>query len=127
MFIHFRGATARHRHFMAVAISLAQSTLFSKSSIFLHRNALNSFPFAVPFSSSSALKIRTHKWTQPVGEVKMAKDGNIRHSRVLFESSVASSSQICVLQTFAPHPPRIISYFSLFILAKLELIHVMKL
>ncbi|KAL6314415.1 hypothetical protein AAG906_025640 [Vitis piasezkii] len=64
MLTYFRGATARHHHFMAVAISLAQVTLFSKPSILLHRNAIIGFSFSIPFSSSSAHKIQTHKWRQ---------------------------------------------------------------
>ncbi|XP_034679782.1 phenylalanine--tRNA ligase, chloroplastic/mitochondrial-like isoform X2 [Vitis riparia] len=84
MLIHFRGATARHHHFMAVAISLVQSTLFSKPSIFLRRNALNGFSFSIPFSSSSAQKIQSHKWRQPVvsvlelGGVEIGKDDVVR-------------------------------------------------
>uniref|UniRef100_F6H4R3 Uncharacterized protein n=1 Tax=Vitis vinifera TaxID=29760 RepID=F6H4R3_VITVI len=65
---------------MAVPISLAQATLFSKPSILLHRNAINGFSFFIPFSSSSAQKIQTHKWRQPVvsvlelGGVKIGRD-----------------------------------------------------
>ncbi|KAL6314307.1 hypothetical protein AAG906_019003 [Vitis piasezkii] len=67
MLTYFRGATARHHHFMAVPISLAQATLFSKPSILLHRN-----------------KIQTHKWRQPVvsvlelGGVKIGRDDVVR-------------------------------------------------
>eukprot|EP00261_Vitis_vinifera_P031771 XP_019073014.1 PREDICTED: phenylalanine--tRNA ligase, chloroplastic/mitochondrial isoform X2 [Vitis vinifera] len=84
MLTYFRGATARHHHFMAVPISLAQATLFSKPSILLHRNAINGFSFFIPFSSSSAQKIQTHKWRQPVvsvldlGGVKIGRDDVVR-------------------------------------------------
>ncbi|KAJ9672972.1 hypothetical protein PVL29_026300 [Vitis rotundifolia] len=80
MLTYFRGATARHHHFMAVAILLAQATLFSKPSILLHRNAINGFSFSIPFSSSSAHRIQTHKSRQPVvsvlelGGVKIGRD-----------------------------------------------------
>ncbi|WKA13305.1 hypothetical protein VitviT2T_030620 [Vitis vinifera] len=84
MLTYFRGATARHHHFMAVPISLAQVTLFSKPSILLHRNAIIGFSFSIPFSSSSAHKIQTHKWRQPVvsllelGGVKIGRDDVVR-------------------------------------------------
>ncbi|KAJ9672963.1 hypothetical protein PVL29_026292 [Vitis rotundifolia] len=90
MLTYFRGATARHHHFMAVAISLAQATLFSKPSILLHRKAINGFSFSIPFSSSSAQKIQTHKWRQPVvsvlelGGVKVGRDGVMEGVRVFF-------------------------------------------
>ncbi|XP_034679079.1 phenylalanine--tRNA ligase, chloroplastic/mitochondrial-like isoform X3 [Vitis riparia] len=79
MVTYFRGATARHHHFMAVPISLAQATLFSKPSILLHRNAIIGFSFSIPFSSSAA-----HKWRQPVvsvlelGGVKISRDDVVR-------------------------------------------------
>ncbi|XP_034679142.1 phenylalanine--tRNA ligase, chloroplastic/mitochondrial-like isoform X2 [Vitis riparia] len=69
---------------MAVAISLAQVTLFSKPSILLHRNAIIGFSFPIPFSSSSAHKIQTHKWRQPVdsllelGGVKIGRDDVVK-------------------------------------------------
>ncbi|KAL6311097.1 hypothetical protein AAG906_029190 [Vitis piasezkii] len=84
MLTYFRGATARHHHFMAVPISLAQAPLFSKPSILLHRNAINGFSFFIPLSSSSAQKIQTHKWRQPVvsvlelGGVKIGRDPHRR-------------------------------------------------
>ena len=113
--INFRGATARHHHFMAVAISLVQSTLFSKPSIFLRRNALNGFSFSIPFSSSSAQKIQSHKWRQPVvsvlelGGVKIGKDGNIPNSRIVFER-ICSFDFVCLICVFADFCTQLVSF-----------------
>ncbi|WKA13334.1 hypothetical protein VitviT2T_030642 [Vitis vinifera] len=49
-----------------------------------HLNAINGFSFFIPFSSSSAQKIQTHKWRQPVvsvlelGGVKIGRDDVVR-------------------------------------------------
>lgn len=71
-----------------MAFSFAQSTFFSKPSLFLHKNGFGSFAFSLSFSprfSTSADKIPHHKLRQqPVtaavlelGGVKIAKDGNL--------------------------------------------------
>lgn len=75
---------------MAMAFSLAQTILFSKTSLSIRTNGLRSFSFCLPFSSSSAAsvspdKLQSKKWRQPVasvlelGGVKIAKDGNLDH------------------------------------------------
>ncbi|CAK9136757.1 unnamed protein product [Ilex paraguariensis] len=73
-----------------MAISFAQSTLFSKTSLVLHRNSFRGFRFSIPFSyfstSSSALSTdKTHRQTwKPLvsvldlGGVKIAKDDVVR-------------------------------------------------
>ncbi|XP_058208791.1 phenylalanine--tRNA ligase, chloroplastic/mitochondrial-like [Rhododendron vialii] len=75
-----------------MAFSFAQSTFFSKPSLFLHKNGFRSFAFSLSFSlsfSTSAVvssdKIPHHKWRQPVvasvlelGGVKIAKDDVVR-------------------------------------------------
>lgn len=84
-----RGSHAKHSSSvptrMATAFSFAQTALFSKTSLSLRTNALRSFTFCLPFSSSAALasdKPHSKKWRQPVtsalelGGVKIAKDGN---------------------------------------------------
>ncbi|KAL6206267.1 hypothetical protein ACLB2K_023515 [Fragaria x ananassa] len=72
---------------MATAFSIAQTALFSKTSLSLRTNALTSFTFCLPFSSSAALasdKPHSKKWRQPVtsalelGGVKIAKDDVLR-------------------------------------------------
>lgn len=70
------------------AISLAQLTLLSKSSIFLCRNRLGTFNFSVAFSTSSAPSFSNFsqkKWRQPVaasvveiGGLKIAKEDVVR-------------------------------------------------
>ncbi|KAK3205659.1 hypothetical protein Dsin_019705 [Dipteronia sinensis] len=68
-----------------MAISLAQSTLFSKTSLFLRSscNGLNRLTFCVPFSSGSSLSTKK-KWKPPVasvlelGGVKIAKGDVVR-------------------------------------------------
>ncbi|KAH7568220.1 hypothetical protein JRO89_XS07G0262800 [Xanthoceras sorbifolium] len=68
-----------------MAISLAQSTLFSKTSLFIRSssNGLNRFTFCLPFSSASALSTK-NKWKPPLasllelGGVKIAKDDVVR-------------------------------------------------
>lgn len=76
---------------LSMAFSFAQSTFFSKPSLFLHKNGFRSFAFSLSFSpcfSTSAVvysgKIPHHKWRQPVvasvlelGGVKIAKEGNL--------------------------------------------------
>ncbi|KAL6198656.1 hypothetical protein ACLB2K_028445 [Fragaria x ananassa] len=72
---------------MATAFSFAQTALFSKTSLSLRTNALRSFTFCLPFSSSAALASDnpySKKWRQPVtsalelGGVKIAKDDVLR-------------------------------------------------
>jgi hypothetical protein len=72
-----------------MAMSLAQATLFSRTSLFLSRNGLRSFTFCIPFSSSSVAstslpsdKLHRNKWRQPVasvlelGGLKIGREGN---------------------------------------------------
>ncbi|KAF5944648.1 hypothetical protein HYC85_018725 [Camellia sinensis] len=73
-----------------MAFSFAQYTLFSKPSLFLHRNGFKSFSFSISlsrFSTSTAVSpdsLRRHKSRQPaaslleLGGVKMAKDDVVR-------------------------------------------------
>jgi phenylalanyl-tRNA synthetase alpha chain len=70
-----------------MAMSLAQATIFSRTSLFLSRNALRRFTFCVPSSSSSSDNLRRKKWSQPVasvlelGGVKIAREGNLSASK----------------------------------------------
>lgn len=88
---------------MSMALSLAHSTLFSKTSFFLCRNGVRTFSCSIHFASSSlhystfALptdKPRREKWRQQVvavlevGGVKISKDGRIPASIPHFVISV---------------------------------------
>ena len=63
------------------AIPFANSTIFSKTSIFLRRNLVGVSTFSTTFSVSSD-KLRTKKWRQSViastvelGNIKISKEG----------------------------------------------------
>ncbi|KAL2926574.1 Phenylalanine--tRNA ligase chloroplastic/mitochondrial [Bienertia sinuspersici] len=73
-----------HTRTMSTAISVANSTLFSKPSLFLNRNRFTSFTFST-VSVVSSDNLRTKKWRQSVtasavelGGVKVAKEDVVR-------------------------------------------------
>ncbi|GAB4852920.1 hypothetical protein Ancab_017117 [Ancistrocladus abbreviatus] len=69
---------------VAMAISLARSTLSPKPSMFFHKSSFRTFTLSLPFSTSASPAPRGQKWRQPVvsvlelGGVKIVREDVVR-------------------------------------------------